>query len=144
MPKPALCSGCQEPSAAKMAGFYWAWTWPTGDRRAYKQLLDFECSTTALRRIVRSQKEQPECNECGGKTDPQAGEVLVWTTYYLPGKDRADACLVFHPACFEQVAQQFVHNAVRLPERRVGGGGSPAPHPGRPQNAWAMPSLDTA
>ncbi len=142
MPKRTLCSSCQEPSREKMAGFYWAWTWPTGDRRAYKQFFDFECATPVLRDLVRVERHPDECLQCGIMPSTSEGEVLVWCTYYLPGKERQDACLPFHPACFEGRADRFSHNAVRLADKGVGGGGTPSPNPGNRWDSWASMGIE--
>ncbi len=119
-----------------MAAFYWGWTWPTGDRRSYKQLLDFECSTPYLKQIVQAEQHEDDCVVCKEEVDRAEGEVLVWGTVYLPGKDRLDVCLPFHPAHFEAMADHYTHGATRLVNRGSQAGGPPPETPGNKWDSW--------
>jgi len=144
LPKRVVCAGCGEQSKEKMASFYWAWTWPTGDRRAYKQLLDFECSTKHLRRIVRAEENERRCVECQELVDPSVGEVVVWGTVYLPKKDRLDVGLPFHPSCWEESCEGFTRNATRLSDRQEQAGGPPPATQRNKWDSWASIGIDPA
>jgi hypothetical protein len=50
--------------------------------------------------------------------------------------------LPFHPRCFEADVDQFSHNAVRLQNRVVGGGGAPSPNPGNRWDSWASMGIE--
>ncbi len=119
-----------------MAAFYWRWTWPSGDRRGYKQQMDFECSSSHLRRIVKAENNVDDCVFCGKPVDNGQSSLIVWYTMYLPGKERMDGGLDYHHECFTQAEYWYTQNATRLTDRDGGGGGPPASTRGNPWDYW--------
>ena len=109
-----------------MATVYWAWYWPSGDRRSYKQRFDPICAMPILA-MLRSSLESPD--DCAGCHERITGDadVQVWWTLYLPGREREDWSLLYDAACFERDADRFTAGADRLLDRTAGGGGPPAP-----------------
>ena len=137
----AVCSVCGEPQSRKMASFYWNWTWPTGDRRGYKQLVDAECAAPYLR-LARSQMDESElCAHCGDKVDHLLS-IDLYCTCYIPGRDRDDWMRSYHAACFEQVFQAFQQGATRLPDRKGLGSGAPrSPAQGTGWESWGQQGI---
>jgi hypothetical protein len=125
-----LCSVCQERRPGKLATIYWAWTWPTGDRRAYKQFFDSDCIGVWNMPLQVAHKQSAHCSGCGEKVTDDERSIAVWATIYLPGRDRIDDVLEYHVPCFEKNAERFTMNAQRLPVRPEGSGtGAPVPEP---------------
>jgi hypothetical protein len=127
-----------------MATFYWNWTWPSGDKRAYKQWFDFECSTPNLRRIVMAEKDPDNCIACGAFIDDQEPYTILWVTYILPGNDKASTSFAYHVSCFESEAEIYSANAKRLEVRSDGAGGAPRPVPGNKWDSWQAMGIKPA
>ena len=138
------CAICAEPQTAKMSSWYWAWTWPTGDRRGYVQLICKGCITDHVKRLIRYAADDTCCVLCRGPLDA-SDSATVWLTLYAPGRDREDLSLEYHPSCFESEADVFSRGARRLPDREgAGSGGPPAPRPREEWPSWSAMGIDPA
>jgi hypothetical protein len=132
-----LCSVCQERRPGKLATIYWAWTWPTGNRLAYKQHYDPGCISIWNKAIMIGRKPQPHCSECDEEFVNGISRVSVWATIYLPKQERIDDMIEFHPDCFEAVVDRLTAHATILPNGGSGSGtGAPSPEP-EPWPDWA-------
>lgn len=117
-----------------MAVVYWSWYWPSGDRRSYKQHLDPVCGMPTMHMIQKGLNDEEHCMGCGERVTDRP-DVTVYTTVYVPGRDRIDADLVYDAVCFEKIADQFTIGAQRLLDRPLQEGGPP---PGATDvNPWA-------
>lgn len=143
MPVRAKCGMCDETSQWKMASFYWRWTWPSGDRRAYKQFFDAECVNVPLQLLREPQEEATECPICGKLVEAYPA-ITVWATHYIPGQEPATGCIEYHESCFQVAEPQFLKNAVRLPDRAMVQAGGPPPGHGNPWDSWRQQGIDPA
>lgn len=124
-----------------MASFYWRWTWPSGDRRAFKQFFDSECVHTPIELLQEPNGEPQECPICR-KMVEQWPSVTVWSTYYVPGQEAGSGCVEYHESCFQVAEEGFMRNAVRLTDRAAVGAGGPPPRPGNPWDTWRQQGID--
>lgn len=124
-----------------MASVYWAWTWPTGLRMAYKQQLCVEDAGQLAAYCVASQSNYALCFKChepfGNNTEP----VTVWITAYFPHRERIDAYADFHAGCHEQVVPELMQGAQRMADR---GSERGAPRPDLEADPWAALGLAPA
>lgn len=125
-----------------MATVYWAWTWPTGDRRCYKQFFDPQCFASVVTKINAADNNDL-CFMCGqlAATDQ---DLNLYATYYVPKHDRADAFLSIHEACLSQGDQYFMQNAIRMPNRQEHVTPPSREHPKDPWDSWDSMGLRRA
>ena len=112
---------------SKMASVYWAWTWPTGDRRSFKQLRCVQHSVALAEMCARAKANVQDCTACGEEFSDIDTPVTVWATVYFPHRERIDAWADFHARCFEAAEPAFRLGATRLPDRKGPGRGAPRP-----------------
>jgi hypothetical protein len=99
-----------------MATFYWAWFWPSGDRRAYKQLVDPICAMGIIKRVNDAIAQDDHCIRCHERINGSP-EVVVWATIYIPFRERLDVGLPYDAACFEKEADLYSKGGQRLLDR---------------------------
>lgn len=143
LPSRAVCAGCAEPSQWKLASFYWRWTWPSGDRRGYKQFFDSNCVVGPFGRITHWDEETMTCAVCQEETR-FPDQITVYATYYLPGQERQDGYVLYHPACFQGAEAEYLAHAVRLADRDAEAGGPPPRTKGNPWDSWKAQGIDPA
>lgn len=124
-----------------MASFYWRWTWPSGDRRAYKQWFDAECVGGVLHLLSEPQEEPTVCDICKELVTGYPS-ITVWATYYIPGQEPGTGCAQYHEACFQVAERGFLHEAVRLEDRAMVQAGGPPPGPRNPWDSWRQQGID--
>jgi hypothetical protein len=110
-----------------MASAYWAWTWPTGDRRSYKQHICAEHVDAISSWIKYDKASLQTCYSCEEEFKEFETVVTVWFTLYVPKRERYDGCLDLHVTCHEQAVDGFMLNAERLRDRPMSGRGAPRP-----------------
>lgn len=141
MPKrtKTVCALCDEPSPIKMMTVYWAWTWPTGDRRCYKQFFDYSCAASLVPKI-EAKDSTDACYLCN-QVAATADDINLYATYYVPGRDRLDAFLTIHESCLSRGEQYFTKNSVRMPERTQDQRVQAAERKGNPWDSWGAMGL---
>lgn len=117
----------------KLATLYWAWAWPTGLRKSFKQRLDPQCMAPYVDLINEANQSPNDCPICSGPCI-SGDYALIWVTAYIPGAERLDTSMAMHPACFNDQVQHFTEGAVQMPDRHASDGGPKAP---LPENPWA-------
>jgi hypothetical protein len=132
---------CNEPQRTKMVSVYWAWTWPTGDRRAYKQHLCVEDAAELATYVRNSRLDYQLCFRCNEPLREDSTRVTVWITAYFPKHDRIDAYADFHVSCHNEVVPYLVQGAERLDDRGSGWG---APRPDLEADPWQALGLTPA
>lgn len=120
------CSLCNERSKTKLATVYWAWYWPSGDRRSYKQRFDPICAMPTFAKLNWSIDNEGHCPVCREHTG-DSPDVTLWATAYVPGHEAAAYALDYHARCFEQIADELTVGAQRLLDRPLLGAGGPPP-----------------
>jgi hypothetical protein len=135
----AKCSVDGVPLHGKGCSVYWAWKWPTGDRRAYKQLRCVEHSASIALMCARAAQNVATCTHCFKPFEPEEPSVTVWATVYFPHRERIDAYADFHARCFEEAEESLRVGARRLPDR---GSGRGAPRPDLEPDPWTALGID--
>jgi len=137
MPR-SICAHCEQPATFKLASFYWGWRWPSGDRRAYVQLLCPACAEPEMLKFELSSQHPGQCLVCQDACE-YPSQVTVYASVYIPGRDKLEGEQRFCIADFEKEEQMFEQNARRLPDRGLTAGGPPPSTP--QQDPWAAIGL---
>lgn len=133
------CALCEERSPYKLATIYWAWTWPSGDRRCYKQWFDATCFHTVIEKLNRSDNTD-QCFFCG-ELAATVDDLNLYATYYIPGRERADGFATMHQNCLMNGEHQLTQNGVRMPDRGRDFVQQVLPITGNPWDSWDQMGL---
>lgn len=134
-----LCALCDETSPVRMMTMYWAWTWPSGDRRCYKQHFDYECAAGVVQKVEKADNTDL-CFMCG-ELAAMTSDINLYATYYIPGRDRLDAFLTIHEVCLTKGDQYFTQQATRMPERSQSDRAKANGVKGNPWDSWGVMGL---